>query len=182
MSESEHKSGSERPEPSLRDGDKVGRFLIRNFITAGGMGELYRAWDTDLNRYVAIKTLLPTAGVYATDPMFFTRFRTEAQAIANLEHDNVVRVLQFGEMEGNRPYIVMPFLEGEDLARRLDRARFNRRPLPVDEAVEIILGACRGVHACHLAGIVHRDLKPGNVFLTRDQERGRLVVKVLDFG
>lgn len=168
---------------TYREGDRVGKFIIRGLIAVGGMGELYRAWDPDLSRPVAIKTLLPTARSIATDPMFFQRFREEAKAIANLEHENIVRVLHFGETEEHhQPYIVMPLLSGEDLSQRLLSARRAGATLPMEEALEIVLGACRGVNACHLAGIVHRDLKPANVFLTRDQESGRLVIKVLDFG
>jgi len=167
--------------PTFASGYRLGKFTIQRFIARGGMGEVYKAWDNHLNRPVALKTLLLSQpGAYTDDPQFRSRFRQEARTISHIEHENIVRVLELGEHENGLPFIVMPFLEGEDLQKRLSRAA--AKPLPTEEAVAILLGACRGVDMCHRAGIVHRDLKPGNIFLTQDQETGRPLVKVLDFG
>jgi serine/threonine protein kinase len=166
--------------PTFESGDRLGKFTIQRFIARGGMGEVFKAWDNDLNRPVAIKTLLAQPGAYVTDPQFRHRFRQEARTISHIEHENVVRVLELGEHPSGMPFIVLPFLEGEDLQKRLARAKGT--PLSLEEAIAILLGACRGVDMCHRAGIVHRDLKPGNIFLTEDQETGRALVKVLDFG
>jgi len=167
--------------PAFAAGYRLGKFTIQRFIARGGMGEVYKAWDNDLNRPVALKTLLISQpGAYTGDPQFRNRFRQEARTISHIEHPNIVRVLELGEHDNGLPFIVMPFLEGEDLQKRLSRAA--GKPLSTEEAVAILLGACRGVDMCHRAGIVHRDLKPGNIFLTQDQETGRPLVKVLDFG
>lgn len=171
---------SDTRDATFHEGDRLGKFEIRSLITRGGMGEVYRAWDTDLNRQVAIKTLLAEPGSYSSDPHFQERFRQEARTVSQLYHENIVSVLELGKQPNGLPYIVMPFLKGEDLQKRLARARGV--PLTVEEAAGILLGACRGVYVCHTAGIIHRDIKPGNIFLTEDQETGRRVVKVLDFG
>lgn len=165
---------------AFKSGDRLGRFTIQRFIARGGMGEVYKAWDNDLHRSVALKTLLSTLAAFTADPLFRKRFQQEARTVSHLEHENIVRVLELGEDPSGLPFIVMQFLEGEDLQKRLSRARAE--PFSVEEGAAILLGACRGVDHCHRAGIVHRDLKPGNIFLTADQETGRLVVKVLDFG
>jgi serine/threonine protein kinase len=120
-----------------------------------------------LARDVAIKVL------GEPDVELLRRFSREAEAVSRLNHPNVVSILDFNV--GPVPFIVMDFLRGEDLA-----ARIKRGPLAVGEAVDIILGVCAGMHACHSVGIIHRDLKPGNVFL--QETPNGLVVKVLDFG
>jgi serine/threonine-protein kinase len=133
------------------------------------MGQIYRAWDPSLRRDVAIKVL----NVLETD--LLTRFSREALAISQLNNPNVVKINDF-RVDKGAPYIVMEYLRGEDLATKL-----RRGPMAVAEAVDMILGVCAGVHACHRLGIIHRDLKPGNVFLNETPEFG-VVVKVLDFG
>jgi Tol biopolymer transport system component len=132
------------------------------------MGEVYRARDLRLNREVAIK-VLPAA--FARDAERMRRFRQEAQAVAALNHPNILSIHDFGEQDGS-PYIVTEFLEGETL-----RARLNAGALPVRKASECAEQVARGLGAAHDKGIVHRDLKPENIFVTRD---GR--VKILDFG
>ncbi len=151
----------------LKRGTALGRYEIREMLGRGGMGEVYRAWDPSLNRDVAIKVL------GAPDPDLLRRFSREAEAISQLNHPNVVSILDFSARP--TPYIVMAYLRGEDLSSRLKRGQ-----IPVGEAVDIILGVCAGVHACHTRGVVHRDLKPGNVFLHETPEGTS--VKVLDFG
>jgi len=129
------------------------------------MGEVYRARDARLNRDVAIK-VLPAA--FARDPERLRRFQQEAQAVAALNHPNILAIHDFGEHEGS-PYLVMEFLEGETLRERL--------VMPLRKAIEAADQIARGLAAAHDKGIVHRDLKPENIFITRD---GR--VKILDFG
>jgi eukaryotic-like serine/threonine-protein kinase len=152
----------------LTSGTKLGRYEILTSAGAGGMGEVYRARDARLNRDVAIK-VLPVA--FASDPERLRRFQQEAQAVAALNHPNILAIHDFGEHEGS-PYIVTEFLEGETL-----RVRLSAEDLPVRKASEYAEQIARGLAAAHEKGIVHRDLKPENIFVTRD---GR--VKILDFG
>ncbi len=154
---------------TLQRGTRLGRYEIREMLGRGGMGQVYRAWDLLLTRDVAVKVL----GV--PDAELLARFEREAEAISQLDHPNVVSIHDF-QADGARPYIVMEYLQGEDLS-----ARLRRGPLSIGEAADIVLSVCSAVHACHALGIIHRDLKPGNVFLHRTVELG-VVVKVLDFG
>jgi eukaryotic-like serine/threonine-protein kinase len=153
---------------SLSPGSRLGPFEIIAPIGAGGMGEVYKARDTHLNRDVAIKVL---PDLFAADPERLTRFTREAQALAALNHPNVAQV--YG-VEGGALVraLVMEFVGGEDLAQRLVRGA-----IPVDEALQIARQIACGLEAAHERGIVHRDLKPANVRITPDG-----AVKVLDFG
>src|SRR5580698_1268674 len=151
---------------ALTPGTKLGPYEIVSPVGAGGMGEVYRARDARLSRDVAIK-VLPAA--FARDPERLRRFQQEAQAIAALNHPNILAIHDFGEHEGS-PYLVTEFLEGETLRERLGT-------MPVRKAIESAEQIARGLAAAHDKGIVHRDLKPENIFVTRD---GR--VKILDFG
>jgi serine/threonine protein kinase len=153
---------------TLTSGSKLGPYEILAPLGAGGMGEVYRARDVRLNRDVAIK-VLPAA--FVRDAERLRRFQQEAQAVAALNHPNILAVHDFGEHDGS-PYLVTELLEGETLREKL-------RPgaLPVRKATEYGAQVARGLAAAHEKGIVHRDLKPENVFVTRD---GR--VKILDFG
>src|SRR5271157_6095590 len=151
---------------ALTPGTKLGPYEIVSAVGAGGMGEVYRARDARLNRDVAIK-VLPAA--FARDPERLRRFQQEAQAIAALNHPNILAIHDFGEHEGS-PYLVTEFLEGETLRERLGA-------MPLRKAIESAEQIARGLAAAHDKGIVHRDLKPENIFITRD---GR--VKILDFG
>src|ERR1035438_6245309 len=153
---------------TLTSGTKLGPYILLSLAGAGGMGEVYRARDTRLNREVAIK-VLPAA--FARDPERLRRFQQEAQAVAALNHPNILAIHDFGEHAGS-PYIVTELLEGETLRQRLGPG-----PLPVRKASEYAEQIARGLAAAHDKGIVHRDLKPENIFVTRD---GR--VKILDFG
>src|SRR3984885_3792968 len=153
---------------ALTSGTKVGPYEVVAPAGAGGMGEVYRARDTRLNRDVAVK-ILPAA--FARDPERMRRFQQEAQAVAALNHPNILAIHDFGEHEGS-PYIVTEFLDGETL-----RVRLSAGALPVRKASEYAEQIARGLAAAHEKGIVHRDLKPENIFVTRD---GR--VKILDFG
>src|SRR5271169_4980304 len=153
---------------ALTPGTKLGPYEIAAPVGAGGMGEVYQARDARLNRDVAIK-VLPAA--FARDAERLRRFQQEAQAVAALNHPNILAIHDFGEHDGS-PYLVTEFLEGETLRQRLGPG-----PLPVRRASEYAEQIARGLAAAHDKGIVHRDLKPENIFVTRD---GR--VKILDFG
>jgi serine/threonine protein kinase len=153
---------------TLSAGDRLGRFEILGALGAGGMGEVYRAMDTELDREVAIKVLLDEV---SRDPERLARFEREAKLLASLSHQNIATLHGVEEHDGQR-YLVMELAEGETLAARIERGR-----LAVDEALEIALQIAGGLEAAHEAGIVHRDLKPGNIMLSPE---GR--VKVLDFG
>src|SRR5215831_12153637 len=152
----------------LAPGTRLGPYEVLAPIGAGGMGEVYRARDTRLDREVAVKVLPPA---FAGDPAALARFEREAKAVAALSHPNILAVHDFGESGGAR-FAVMELLEGESLRQRLSEGRF-----PARKAVEIAREIALGLAAAHEKGIIHRDLKPENLFLTRD---GR--VKILDFG
>jgi TolB-like protein/Tfp pilus assembly protein PilF len=153
---------------ALASGTKLGPYEILSPIGAGGMGEVYRARDTKLDRDVAIKVLPQSV---AGDPDTLARFEREAKAVAALSHPNILAIHDFGSHEGIT-YAVMELLEGQTLRGRLDAG-----PIPQKEAVDYALQIAKGLSAAHEKGVVHRDLKPENLFLTRDGH-----VKILDFG
>ena len=155
-------------EELLKRGQKLDRYELRELIGQGGMGQVYRAWDTVLGRDVAVKVLT------ITEPAMLKRFAREAEAIGRLDNPHVVGLHDL--RIDAQPYIVMEYLRGESLNSRLKRGA-----LGVEEAVEVILGVCCGVNACHRVGIIHRDVKPANVYLADTADYGT-VVKVLDFG
>jgi TolB-like protein/tetratricopeptide (TPR) repeat protein len=152
----------------LDSGTRLGPYDITALLGAGGMGEVYRAHDTRLDRDVAIKVLLGTA---TGDAGAAERFRREARAASAFSHPNVCAVYDYGEHEG-RQYLVMEFLQGATLQQLM----FTTPP-SVGRAIEIAAEIGEGLDAAHDKGIVHRDLKPANVFIT---SRGH--VKILDFG
>ncbi len=147
---------------------RLGPYEIQSPLGAGGMGEVYRARDTRLDRTVAIK-ILPEA--FSSDTARLQRFEQEARLLGTLNHPNVVAVFDVGGFEGTR-YLVSELLEGQNLRERMSAA-----PVPLRKAVEYAIQVAYGLAAAHAKGIVHRDLKPENVFITND---GR--VKILDFG
>jgi len=153
---------------SLSASARLGPYEIVAPIGAGGMGEVYRARDTRLDRDVALK-VLPAAA--AADPDRLRRFEQEARATAALNHPNILAVFDVGA-DGGVNYVVSELLEGETL-----RERLKIGAIPPRKAVEYAAQMARGMAAAHEKAIVHRDLKPENLFLTRD---GRL--KILDFG
>jgi len=148
---------------------KVGRYEILERVGRGGMGVLYRGRDPVLDREVAIKVMLAD---FAEDESARPRFYREARAAAKLQHRNIVTIFEFGE-EDQAPYIVMEFLRGQDLLRRM-RAD---PPLTLAEKLDIVADLCTGLHYAHQEGVVHRDVKPGNIWLLPDG-----TVKLLDFG
>jgi eukaryotic-like serine/threonine-protein kinase len=151
---------------ALSPGDYLGPYRIIHLLGSGGMGEVYRAHDSRLERDVALKIMRRSS-----DAEHVARFSREARAAGSLNHPNIVAVYDVGE-EGGVPYVVTELLEGETL-----RARLNRAPLPYRKAVEYGTQIAQALDAVHAKGIWHRDVKPGNVFVTND---GR--VKLLDFG
>ena len=153
---------------TLPRGMTLGPYEILSPLGAGGMGVVYLARDTRLDRDVAIKALPEHL---AQDPERLARFEREAKTLAQLNHPNVAGIYGVEEHQGAR-YLVLEYVEGETLAERLDRGA-----LPVDEALEIAVQIGAGVEAAHEAGVIHRDLKPGNVIVTPEGK-----AKVLDFG
>jgi hypothetical protein len=153
---------------SLSPGTRLGPYEILAPLGAGGMGEVYRAKDTKLDREVAIK-VLPSH--LAQDASALARFEREAKAVASLTHPNILAIFDFGQQD-EIAFAVTELLEGETL-----RGRLSTGPLPVRKAVEYGVQIAHGLAAAHGKGIVHRDLKPENVFVT---EAGH--VKILDFG
>ena len=152
----------------LSAGTRLGPYEILSALGAGGMGEVYRARDTKLDRAVAIK-ILPDA--FAADPDRLARFRREAKTLASLNHPNIGGIHGLEEAQGVTA-IVMELVEGEDLAQRIARGA-----IPLDEALPIARQIADALEAAHEQGIVHRDLKPANIKLRPDG-----AVKVLDFG
>ena len=153
----------------LEPGSMVGRYLTLSRIGVGGMGIVYRAHDTELNRTVALKVLPPKLSKY---PEYLKRFHTEAQAQARLNSPYVVTLFEFMEHPVGQ-VLVLEYVEGETLESRLR----HYGPLSVPEAVRVFEQTMRGVEHIHRMGVVHRDLKPGNIFITRDGE-----IKLMDFG
>lgn len=152
----------------LAPGSHLGVYEIIELIGSGGMGEVYRARDSRLERDVAIKVLAPRV---VADPEALSRFEREAKAVAALTHPNILSIHDIG-IEGGIAYAVTELLDGETLQARLERG-----PIPWREVVEIAIGVCDGLTATHAKGIIHRDLKPPNIFLTSSGHP-----KILDFG
>lgn len=151
-----------------------GRFRIVRVLGAGGMGSVFEARHVALGRRCAVKLMAPRLD---GRPDYRERFRREATAAAILEHENVAAVLDLGETPSGAPFLVMEYLDGENLASLLA----TEGPLPPSRAADIVVQACRGVDAIHASGVIHRDLKPTNLFVCRHAD-GRDLVKVLDFG
>ena len=149
-------------------GSRLGTHEILGLLGAGGMGEVYRALDTRLNRQVAIK-VLPDA--YAADPERVARFHREAQAVAALNHPNIAAIYDLSEADGVK-FLILELIEGDTLADRI-----RRGPIPIDDALAIARQILEALEAAHEKGICHRDLKPANIKLTSEG-----AVKVLDFG
>lgn len=157
-----------------RDTILSGRYNIRALLGEGGMGVVYRAFDEQLRRTVAIKTI---QGDKASDKDFLRRFKREAQAISSIDHPHIVRLLDFVEATGNQdPYMVMEMLTGKDMASAIR----EEGALDIPRAVTRTLEASVAIAECHRHGYLHRDVKPNNIFLhTYNQVE---TAKVLDFG
>ena len=152
--------------PTLAAGTVLGKYSIVKLLGAGGMGAVYEATHTEIQKRVAIKVLSP---LIAAVPGARARFLREAQLTSRVRHPHIVDVTDMGSDQG-QTYLVMEFLHGEDLAQRLERLG----PIGIEELADIMLPVCSAVAAAHAAGITHRDLKPQNIFLasgTRFAER-----------
>ncbi len=159
----------------VAEGEIIARkYRVARTLGAGGMGVVVAAVHIELNQRVALKFLLPQA---AQHPELVERFAREARAAAQIQSEHVARVIDVGALDTGAPYMVMEYLDGEDLAQALTRSG----PLPVEAVVGYVLQACEAIAEAHALGIVHRDLKPANLFLAR-RPNGSVVVKVLDFG
>jgi tetratricopeptide (TPR) repeat protein/TolB-like protein len=150
-------------------GQHIGKFQLVGILGSGGMGTVYRAHDTRLDRVVALKFLRTYLSAH---PDSRERFLVEARAAAALEHPNICSIHEIGETTDGRPFIAMACYEGETLKERL-----RRGPLPALEAMDIAMQLARGLGVAHKRNIVHRDVKPGNIMLTTDG-----TVRLLDFG
>ncbi|MCX4243232.1 serine/threonine-protein kinase [Paraliomyxa miuraensis] len=148
------------------------RYKITDIIGEGGMGVVYEAWDTQVERKVAIKLVRSDT---TADRKFITRFRRELEITSQLRHPSTIRVFEHGELEDGRPYMVMELLTGESLADRLERGH-----VPEMEALQIARQVAESLSEAHEHGVFHRDLKPDNIFI--ETVGVSKVVKVLDFG
>ena len=152
----------------LSPGTSLGHYDVTSLLGEGGMGQVWQATDTQLNRKVALK-ILPDA--FADDPDRLARFTREAQILASLNHPNIAAIHGIEESEGTRA-LVLELVEGPTLADRISQG-----PLPLDEALPIAKQIAEALEAAHEAGVIHRDLKPANIKVRDDG-----TVKVLDFG
>src|SRR5262245_3376687 len=153
---------------SLTTGNRIGSYEILSAIGKGGMGEVYRARDRQLDRDVALKTL-PEA--FAADPDRLARFEREAKLLASLNHPNIAAIYGLEKFD-SRHLLVLELVEGETLADHLARG-----PIPLDESLRLAVQIAEALQAAHEKGVIHRDLKPANIKVTPDG-----TVKVLDFG
>src|SRR5882724_11081778 len=152
---------------SLSTGTRLGPYEILTPLGAGGMGEVYKARDTRLDRVVAIKVLPEHL---SQKPQLRERFEREARAVSSLNHSNICTLHDVGQ-QGDVDYLVMEYMEGDTLAQRLKKG-----PLPLDQALRYAIEIAGALDHAHRHGVVHRDLKPGNIMLTKAG------AKVLDFG
>src|SRR5713101_966177 len=152
---------------ALSTGERLGPYEVLSPIGAGGMGEVYRARDTRLERTVAIKVL---PADLSASPEARQRFEREAKAVSQLSHPHICALYDVGR-EGEIEFLVMEYLEGETLSERLARG-----PMPLEQALRHGIEIADALDKAHRQGIVHRDLKPGNVMLTKSG------IKLLDFG
>ena len=172
MSETEDNKPDSQPKaPQLKElSGRVGKYEIEKLLGKGAMGQVYLAEDVRLKRKVALKVMV--AGI-ADDPELKLRFEREAQAVAAMDHPNVVRVFDYDYHTDGSPYIAMELLKGQDL----QKAMRGQPPLTVERKVSVITSVLLGLAHAHKQGIVHRDIKPANIFINQDES-----VRIMDFG
>lgn len=151
----------------------AGKYRLDRVLGAGGMGMVFAATHMELDRLVAVKFV---HAVYCQNPEVIARFVREARAVVKIESEHVAKVIDVGHTQSGAPYMVMEYLDGEDLSDVLKMG-----PLSLTDAVDYVVQACAAMLEAHEMGIVHRDLKPANLFLTHRRDRSPLI-KVLDFG
>ncbi|MCA9873425.1 MAG: serine/threonine protein kinase [Anaerolineales bacterium] len=156
------------------EGQTLGKYTVLEPLGSGGMARVYRAYHPKLDRYVAIKVLRSDL---VDDPMFLSRFRHEAQAVAALRHPNIVQVFDF-DIENDDYYMVMELLDGDSLHTRLNDYRVRGEQMPYGEMVRILLDVLDGLDYAHAEGMIHRDIKPANILLTR---KGQAVLGTLNY-
>ena len=149
-------------------GQTISHYRITGNLGKGGMGEVFLADDTTLDRKVALK-FLPDA--FTSDPERMARFEREAKLLASLNHPNIAGIYGLEQADGNR-FLVLEYVEGETL-----QARLSKGALPLEDALELCRQIAEGLEAAHEKGVIHRDLKPANVMITAEEK-----VKILDFG
>jgi eukaryotic-like serine/threonine-protein kinase len=149
------------------------KYRVERVLGQGGMGVVVLAEHMELRERVAIKFLLDEA---SQSPELSERFLREARAAVRIKSEHVVRIIDVGRLPSDAPYMVMEYLEGQDLSQRLLTG-----PVPIEDAVDYVIQCCEAMQVAHRAGIVHRDLKPANLFLTQRPD-GSQLIKVLDFG
>jgi serine/threonine-protein kinase len=156
-------------------GERVNNYRIISLLGEGGMGAVYLAEHPFMGRKAAIKVLRRE---FAEDAALVERFMNEARAANAIRHPNIIDIIDVGLLESGIPYLMMEYLEGENLGKRLE----GQRQLPIADALDVALQTASALHAAHEKGIVHRDLKPDNLYLMNDDTQPLARIKVLDFG